>query len=42
MPVVPHIVQKPQPTENGAEKVENRPLLSPRMVFENGELLEFS
>jgi len=35
---VARIVQKPQPTENGAKKVANRPLLIPRMVFENGEL----
>ena len=31
-------VQKPHPTENRAKKVANRPLLIPRMVFENGEL----
>ena len=36
------IVQKPQPTENRAKKVANRPLLIPRMVFENGELWEFN
>lgn len=34
-------VQKPHPTENRAKKVANRPLLSPRMVFENGELWGF-
>jgi len=36
------IVQKPQQTENMAKKVANRPLLNPRMVFENGELWEFN
>ena len=36
------IVQKPQPTENRAKKVANRPLLIPRMVFENGELCDFN
>jgi len=36
------IVQKPQPTENKAKKVANRPLLIPRMVFVNGELWEFN
>jgi hypothetical protein len=35
-------VQKPQATENRAKKVANRPLLNPRMVFENGELWEFN
>ena len=32
------LTEKPQPTENRAKKVANRPLLIPRMVFENGEL----
>ena len=41
-PIKPRIVQKPQPTENRAKKVANRPLLIPRMVFENGELREFN
>lgn len=36
------IVQKTQATENRAKKVANRPLLNPRMVFENGELWEFN
>ncbi len=35
-------MQKPQATENRAKKVANRPLLNPRMVFENGELWEFN
>jgi hypothetical protein len=39
---IPRIVQKPQATENRAKKVANRPLLIPRMVFENGELWEFN
>jgi hypothetical protein len=38
----PRIVQKPQPTEDRAKKVANRPRLNPRMVFENGELWEFN
>lgn len=40
--IVRRIVQKPQPTENRAKKVANRPLLIPRMVFENGKLWEFN
>jgi L-cysteine:1D-myo-inositol 2-amino-2-deoxy-alpha-D-glucopyranoside ligase len=41
-PGEPCIVQKPQATENRAKKVANRPVLIPRMVFENGELWEFN
>jgi len=42
MSEIARIVQKPQSTENRAKKVANRPLLNPRMVFENGELWEFN
>jgi hypothetical protein len=41
-PARSRIVQKPQPTGDRAKKVANRPLLNPRMVFENGELWEFN
>jgi hypothetical protein len=34
--------EKPQAPENRAKKVANRPLLIPRMIFENGELWEFN
>jgi hypothetical protein len=40
--LITRIVQKPQATENRAKKVANRPLLNPRVVFENGELWEFN